>query len=297
MQSSSISDLLKTYNENHIVETKILDFRGVNKTIYNPSSAFEYNSKLLISARVEEQDKFAESETYFFENNNGLFVLRKDLPFFKLEDPFIIKVNNLFVFGGVEVYKSNGNLDFRTVFYKGETLETLERFAEGPLGMKDIRLVQLPDNRIGVFTRPQKGVYGLGQIGYLEINNLDELADLDFYSAKIICTFPENTWGGVNSPIFYNNQLYVFGHIANVSKDNSKNYYGTSFIFDLNKKEVKDFKIILKRDNFPKSKSKYPWLENVVFPSACKITNDYIYLYSGLSDYDCGFAKIKNYFK
>jgi hypothetical protein len=49
-------------------------------------------------------------------------------------------------------------------------------FAVGPQWMKDIRLVELADRRIGVFTRP-KGEYfgGQAEIGFTIIDNLDDL--------------------------------------------------------------------------------------------------------------------------
>ena len=45
-------------------------------------------------------------------------------------------------------------LHWRTRFYRGQH-QNLVPFAQGPDGMKDIRLVELPDGDIGVFTRPQ----------------------------------------------------------------------------------------------------------------------------------------------
>ena len=62
--------------------------------------------------------------------------------------------------GGVEIFPHPtiaGSLAWRTRFYHGSGGEDLQPFAVGPDGMKDIRLVELADGRIGVFTRPQGG--------------------------------------------------------------------------------------------------------------------------------------------
>ena len=50
--------------------------------------------------------------------------------------------------------------------------------------MKDIRLILLSDNRIGVFTRPQGKIGGRGRIGFMIVNSLKELG-LDISENKI----------------------------------------------------------------------------------------------------------------
>ena len=95
-----------------------------------------------------------------------------------LQDPFVTKISGQLIFGGVEVFpdpKNEKNLLWRTVFYKGDNIRSLKKFVSGPIGMKDIRLLELSDQSIGVFTRPQGEKGGRGKIGYTTIHSLDEL--------------------------------------------------------------------------------------------------------------------------
>ena len=41
-----------------------------------------------------------------------------------------------------------------TQFYRGINIDSLCHFASGPGTMKDIRMIELQDGRVGVFTRP-----------------------------------------------------------------------------------------------------------------------------------------------
>lgn len=73
------------------------------------------------------------------------------------------------IFGGVEVYPNHTihdpqGIGYRTVFYHGYDFSSLRKFAEGPDMMKDIRLVQLANGKLGVFTRPQGGLNGRGKM-------------------------------------------------------------------------------------------------------------------------------------
>ena len=106
-----------------------------------------------------------------------------------MQDPFVCFIGKLLVFGGVEVKEEkDGKLSYKTVFYKGKDIFSLERFTEGPKYMKDIRLVDLKE-KIGVFTRPVGKEFLRGKIGFTIINNLSELTEENILKAKFICLF------------------------------------------------------------------------------------------------------------
>lgn len=63
-----------------------------------------------------------------------------------------------------------------TQFYRGYRIDSMHHFSSGPAMMKDIRLIELLDGRIGVLTRPQGEVGGRGQIGFTIIDSLEEPA-------------------------------------------------------------------------------------------------------------------------
>jgi len=102
---------------------------------------------------------------------------------YPLEDPYVCWIDDTFVLGGAHVrYKAGKINTFSGYFYKGADLHDLCYFTVGPDYMKDIRLVQLADRRIGVFSRPrnQESVRRFGseaQIGFAIIEQLDDLTN------------------------------------------------------------------------------------------------------------------------
>ncbi|HEB83921.1 MAG TPA: DUF1861 family protein, partial [Bacteroidetes bacterium] len=127
------------------------DVEGVD--VYNPTAPFMDRGRLTLAARVESHDSETDSRVMFFVERRGAWTRDTDTPVFPLQDPFICRVGDEWVTGGVRF--PVGNNSWRTDFYRGPDLLHLEHFASGPLGMKDIRPVELEDGRIGVFTRPQ----------------------------------------------------------------------------------------------------------------------------------------------
>src|SRR6204780_4622635 len=84
-------------------------------------------------------------------------------------------------------------------FYRGSSLEGLRHFLSGPLGMKDIRVKQLPDGQVAIFSRPQGAVGGRGEIGFTIAPSWDAI------TAEMIAAAPlfkgqllKEEWGGVN---------------------------------------------------------------------------------------------------
>ena len=173
----------------------------------------------------------------FFREQGGVWHPRRGDPVFPLQDPFFSRIHGELVVGGVETFPDPakpGMVNWRTRFYRGRDVRTLEPFASGPDGMKDIRLVELSDGRIGVFTRPQGEVGGRGIIGYTEIGSLDELTADAILSAKLLTEqFHPDEWGGVNEAhLLANGLIGVLGHIAHYDAQMNKHYYPMVFAYD-----------------------------------------------------------------
>lgn len=171
--------------------------------------------------------------------------------------------------------------------------------------MKDIRLVQLGDGRIGVFSRPRSkeliATYGSEfLVGCTVIDSLDELTAEAITNAKIIPgLFGDLEWGGVNQAyLLENDDIGVIGHLSYQDGDQSV-YSVISFVLDYENLKVHDYQIIATRKNFPEGPAKRDHLHDCCFPSGIvpiEGTDEYL-LYSGIGDTQEGVVKINYPFK
>jgi hypothetical protein len=170
------------------------------------------------------------------------------------------------VFGGVDFQPSEGT--WKTVFYRGRNIHTLKLFAEGPIGMKDIRLCALPNKSIAVFTRPQGEIGGRGTIGYREISSLDQLNATSIADAVLLDKmFAKDEWGGANETHLLNDgTIGVLAHVARFD-DDARQYCAATFTFDPETKRHSPLRIIATRDMFLDGPAKRPDLKDVVFSS------------------------------
>lgn len=279
---------------------EILAFEGVgDKDVYNITAPFEIEGRSYITGRVEPRHREGDSDTYFFEERNRVWTLIESAPTFCLEDPFVTRVGNKLVFGGVETFPnpdvlySNG-IGFRTIFYQGNTLQSLRRFAQGSDFMKDIRLIELPTAEIAVFTRPQRPLVpegGRGKIGFIKIPNLEALTPDNILKARIVKNqFLGEEWGGINElHLLEDNRIGVLGHIA-YNDTRGKHYYAMVFTFDPETEIASPLTIIAARKNFPSGPAKRsPELDDVIFPGGLIRRQDRtVTLYTGLSDTSAG---------
>lgn len=259
------------------------------RDIYNITAPFNINNETIIAARVEERDSEI-SEIKFFKKVNGQWEVKADIPAMNLQDPFVSKINDEIVVGGVEVYDHptiENSLGYRTVFYKGKSLYDLKRFAQGPEMMKDIRLLQLKDNRILIFTRPQGDIGGRGTIGYAVIDNLEELNAETILKAKLLKNqFIEMEWGGANElHLLKNGLIGVLGHIAKFDEEGNRHYYSMVFAFNVENGQYTPMKIIATRSNFGQADYKRKDLMDVIFSGGLIRKEDgSAELYCGVSD-------------
>lgn len=262
---------------------------GVEKDVYNITAPFEFNGEVWIAGRVEDR-KSEFSDVLFFKQKEGYWTAEQEIAPFPLQDPFMTKVKDEIVLGGVEVFddiERPGSLNYRTVFYRGTSLKELKRFAKGPDRMKDIRLCVMEDNRTLVFTRPQGEKGGRGKIGYTFINDLMELNPENILKANLLeHQFVPEEWGGANElHVLKNGLVGVLSHIAKFDEDGDRHYYSTVFCFDPSTGFYSSMEMIAERADFDPGESKRPDLQDVIFSGGLiRKNNGTIELYCGVSD-------------
>jgi hypothetical protein len=276
---------------------QVLKFAGAgDNDVYNISSPFMIGGRTVLTGRVEKREAWADSHLMFFEDKDGVWTAVEGAPVLQLEDGFWARLGEEIVVGGVEVWRTPMRkfpdaLEYRTVFFRGRDLASLERFAEGPNHMKDIRLVQLLNGRIGVMTRPQGVIGGRGRIGYLEIDRLEDLTPECITAAPLIKgQFYLKEWGGVNQlHQLPDGRLGALGHIAHMDAKSGRHYHAVTFIFDPATRAATPLKVLAVRKNFPAGPVKTDKLVDVVFSGGLVRHGDgTATLYAGLSDVEAG---------
>lgn len=269
-----------------------LRFVGVeDRDVYNITAPFEADGELVIAGRVESRSS-EYSDVYFFTRRpGGEWAPKPGAPrFTHLQDPFVTRIGGELIFGGVEIWPhplDRGRIEYRTVFYRGSGLGDLRMFAAGPQHMKDIRLVETADGRIGVFTRP-KGPIGGGEgtIGFTLIDRLEDLRPSVILGAELIeGQFLPQEWGGVNEVHRLSNGLLgVLGHIAR-KRGKTKHYYAMVFAYDVESRQASPMRIVAARSDFPAGEAKRADLEDVVFSGGLRrLPGGRAELYTGVSD-------------
>lgn len=271
------------------------------KDVYNITAPFEWEGKTLLAGRVEDRDS-EHSEVIFFEQKGESWVPVEEAPVLQLQDPFVTKVDDLLVVGGVEIFpdeENPGALCWRTIFYRGASIKELKRFAKGPDKMKDIRLLQLADKRILAAVRPQGAVGGRGKIGFTIINTLEELTEETINKADILKgQFIDEEWGGCNEMhLLENGKVGILSHIACFDEKGGRHYYSTCFVYDVETKDYTPMKMISARKDFAPGASKRPDLEDVIFSGGLIRTHDgKAQLFCGVGDAEAHMRVIEDPF-
>jgi hypothetical protein len=284
------------------VSSERLRFAGVDgKDVYNITAPFLSAGTSIIAGRVEPRDNEF-SNVVFFEERDATWYPVPGAPQFELQDPFVSIVQGEFVFGGVRVaQKNDGRLTWHTVFFRGADIFSLNEFFVGPRGMKDIRLCDMRNGRIGVFTRPQGTKGGRGTIGYTEISCLEELSTEVLAAAPLIeGMFHPADWGGVNEThLLAAGEIGVLAHAAFFERDDrrqQRHYYATAFIFSPSDATFRNYRIIASRDQFLDGPAKRPDLTDIIFSSGLVRTEDGTRLYAGVSDAEAHWITIPDPF-
>lgn len=288
------------YEESYLPpESVLLKFSGVDGyDVYNCSVPFLWNGKRYLYGRIERFEEWMRSWVGLFEETGpDTYQLVKDARIYQLEDPSVTMIDGELVLEGTHVRLKQGALDtYYGYFYKGKELSDLYYFTTGPDRMKDIRLVELADGRIGVFSRPSgeraRQKNGLNaMVGFTIINTIDDLSPEVIENAEAVSgLFQEGQWGGCNQAyLLESGRIGVIGHVCCNYTDeagvNQACYTAMAFVMEPETREVCDYQIVGTRKLFQPFRSKKPNLADCVFPSGIVMREDKMAdLYCGLSD-------------
>ena len=303
----TIKPIYSAYKEfkdrNNVTDAEILKFNYPgNPDVYNPSIPFISDGIEVMACRVQQRSE-RDSFIAFFQKTDNIYQPVPNTPELFLEDPFVTVISNEIILGGVHVeWRGSQALYWQTKFFKGNSIFNLKHFADGPVHMKDIRLLELNDGRIAVCTRPQGKKmlekYGcIAKIGFTIVPDLDSLtADAIEAAPFIDDVFLSDEWGGVNQ--MYNlpdGNIGAIGHISyrtGSESEGSLHYYCASFKINPLTLETTPAVVICSRDCFPGSESRAPRLFDVTFCAGITQENDNTIIYTGLSDCQIGRASI-----
>lgn len=303
------AELLKEYACRHGAGSSgsLLNFAGVpvGQDVYNITPPFVVGGREIVAGRMESRDSdwvgaLYDPRVVFFARNGGRWRLLRSWPRFAMEDPSVVRIGGWWVLSGVRIYddsSTESGRNFRTVFYRGRDFASLEAFAEGPPGMKDIRLSALPSGRVAVFTRPQGGPFGLGKIGFTELSGLDDLSAQRLAEAPLIADcFVSDEWGGVNQVLpLAGGLIGCVGHVA--YRDDVRHYYAAAFLFDPESRAAGPLRIIATRADFPAAPPKSPDIDDCVFPGGVVRVGGMTTLYAGVADAYAGRRRIRDPFR
>lgn len=274
MTKTSRELLEQFHRSGHVKIVEKYTFTGVGKRdVYNISAPFKDMNEEFVLGRVEERDSEF-SQVFFFTKDaqdKKIWSPREHTQTYNLQDPFVTRIAGELIFGGVEIITDiddpNKIVSWVTQFYRGKNIDSLRHFASGPGTMKDIRLIELIDRRIGVLTRPQGDKGGRGQIGFTIIDTLEQLNEETFLNAELLKgQFIREEWGGANEAHLLNNGcIGILGHIASFDSRMHKHYYSMTFSLNPETMLTSPIKIIAIRNDFPDGPEKRPDLEDVIF--------------------------------
>lgn len=300
----SIETLLQTFREHTTANGTRIQLNGAGeKDVYNITAPFTWLGKEYIAGRVESRDSEL-SEVGFFENiTTDTYHLVENSTVLSLQDPFVTFVQGELIIGGVEVFPKESDpakLDWRTNLYRATSLTDFEQILVGPIGMKDLRIKELPDGRILVLTRPQGEKGERGKIGAIVIHSLADLTLEKIETAPLLKrNFSGDEWGGGNEiHLLDEGRVGVLGHIACFDEASDRHYYAFAFQLNEDFTQIEQEKIIAERANFAPSEPKRPDLADVVFSGGLIRNSDgTATLYAGIGDSDAQKITILDPFK
>lgn len=273
-----------------IYESVLLTFKGVEgMDVYNCSVPFMYKGKRHLYGRIEKREEWANSHVRLFvETGKDEFTVVPGGMTWFIEDPFLANIKGEPVFGGTRIRKSRGRVfNYYSDFFRGN-LEVGVYFTTGPDNMKDIRLVQLQDGRIGVFSRPKTETYSC--IGFTIINRIEQLTAKVVDSAEPLNVIHAGAWGGVNQAyLLTSGKIGCIAHYSYNAKDGHDKplsvYVNYSFVVDPETREADLERIIGTKGCYPPCPVKVDRLVDCAFSSGIVMRDDgRCDLYSGLGD-------------
>ncbi|MGB7157963.1 MAG: DUF1861 family protein [Tepidisphaeraceae bacterium] len=295
--------LLRFISQNgHVPDSGKIRFVGVDdRDVYNTTAPIHFRGQTVIAGRVEPRATELSTVVFFWRRADGAWEPCPGATQFPgLQDPCVTIVGGELIVGGVRspVELSDGRQGYRMEFYRGRSLGELRRFLVGPDGMKDIRLVELPDARIAVFSRPQGTVGGRGKIGFTIVSSLSELRATHIEAAPLLPgQFLDEEWGGANEiHVLRNGMIGVLGHIACFDDQQNRHYYGMVFALDADGVATPP-RIIAQRSLFPSGPAKRSDLADVIFSGGLvRHWDGTATLFAGISDVESAYLQIPDPF-
>ncbi|WP_179394136.1 DUF1861 family protein [Lacticaseibacillus absianus] len=270
---------------------KIIFSGAAGYDVYNITAPFTDRGRTYIAGRVELRTS-EDAEVRFFERVDATHYRASTLPTLHLQDPFVTRIGSQLVVGGVHVTpQADGTMRWRTDFYVGQHLDSLEFLVAGPDQMKDIRLAETPDHQILVLTRPQGGVAGAGKIGMCLIDRLAQLTAERIATAPLLAdNIPDGNWGGPNQVLAIDRSTaVVLGHLARRKADQTLQYTSVIFEVDYRQQRIARTTMIATREDFEDGPAKRPDLTDVIFSGGYADGK----LYVGTGDAEAQFAAVE----
>ena len=278
-----------------------LNFLGFpDHDVYNITAPFLWMGRVIIAGRVEKREEEISRIVFFEEAEKGWYPVKNAPTFQGLQDPCISRIDGKILLGGVRfpmIFGENKQ-GWQMEFFLEDQDGDFKKVLTGPPKMKDIRFLQLEDNRILILTRPQGDYGGRGKIGYCLVNDLQEATHDIMNQAPLFDHCPKDSWVGANEVhSLKNGQVGVLGHIAEFDRNQNRHYYSMVFSMDPKTGNSTLPKIIAKRSNFPGGDSKRDDLEDVIFSGGIhRLEDGKARLFAGLSDAEAGFLDIPDPF-
>lgn len=270
-----------------------LVFDGVGLCdVYNVSVPFEdpgRPGRRVIAGRVEERDSEMSTVVFFTADERRVWRPVEGAARPALQDPFVFVFRGDTYVGGVEVaVPSDGaeELRYRTLVLRCDDLATLVPVLSGPWGMKDLRFGELPDGRLVVVTRPQRGADGRGRVGVTVVDSLEVLTTADIDAApRLEGLFDPEEWGGVNQvDVLPDGRLDVLGHVARFDAEGGRHYYPVTFEIDPVTLAWTPLRLLFERGDLPPGESKRDDLWDVIFPGGRETRDGVTSIFCGVGD-------------
>lgn len=288
-----------------VMNPRPLTFIGVDGyDVYNISTPFTIKGRTYLAGRVEKREnEFSVVRIFERTGADEYTAILPEMTFRNLQDPFVTFVKGQLVLGGVQIVThpldEHRIISWQTLFFCGKTPADLKLCAVGPSCMKDIRLCELADGRVAVFSRPQGKKGGKGKIGFTIIDSLKDLCADTILDAVIDPSFfLKSEWGGCNEVhLLKNGLLGVMGHMA-FRNDEGLHYNAMTFVVDPSTGEHTAPRIIATRsDMTTEAFGKRPDLVDVLFTAGItRHGNGTATLYTGVSDCQAWCAEIDDPF-
>lgn len=297
--------------EKRIYGSRKLTFTGVEGyDVYNCSIPFEWEGEVYIFGRVEKRTEWARSWVYLFRRvGEDCYARVPDSMIYTIEDPYIAWIQGELCMGGTYVVRMRNEVKtYWANFYRGRDIKNLYYFTTGPDYMKDIRLVDMGERGIGVFSRPRdeavRAKYGSASVvGFTMIPTLDALDDVVVEKASVIeGMFGEGEWGGCNQCYLLDSgYIGIIGHKCYAypwhDGQQMNAYCNVAFVFDPVTHKLLDEKVIGTRTCYPDGPTKVLITLDSAFTSGIVQRKDgKCDLYSGIGDAEEGVITIDDPF-